>query len=254
MLLAIDIGNTNIEFGVFHDDVLRGQFRLSTNREITSDEVGLLLIQFFSIHGITAKDIEDVLISSVVPQIMYSISNAMRKYLNKTPLVVGENVFPNIENLYDNPKEVGADRLVNAVAAFGAYGGPLVVVDFGTATTFDVVSKTGAYVGGAIYPGLKISLDALFEKTAKLPRVELVPCSSVIGKNTVGSMQGGVLFGYAGAVRNIVRCITAEIGDTPKVIATGGLSRLIGQIEPGLFHAVDRTLTLDGLLMIYKNK
>lgn len=255
MLLAIDIGNTNIEFGVLEGEGVKARFRLGMNRDITSDEIGMFLMQFLTINHIEKGEIADVLITTVVPQVMYSVNNAMRKYLDKTPLIVGENLDCGVENLYDNPREVGADRLVNAVAAFARYGGPLVVVDFGTATTFDVVSKTGAYLGGAIYPGIKISLEALFEKTAKLPRVELVKTDSVIGKNTVGSMQAGVMFGYAGAVGHIVKNISAELGESARVIATGGLSSLISQMEPDMFFAVDRTLTLDGLRMIYeKNK
>lgn len=254
MLLAVDIGNTNIEFGVFEKRELKCRFRLGTNREITSDEIGLFLTQFFVINGISKENIEDVVITTVVPQVMYSVNNAMRKYIGKTPLVVGDNLPCPVQNLYDNPKEVGADRLVNTLAAYSSYGGPLVVVDFGTATTFDVVSKTGAYLGGAIYPGIKISVEALFEKTAKLPRVELVKSDFAIGKNTVGSMQAGILFGYVGAVGNIVRKMGEELGEPPRVIATGGLSRLIGEMQPGLFYAVDRTLTLDGLAIIYEGR
>lgn len=254
MLLAIDIGNTNIEFGVYRQNVSVARFRLGTNRDITSDEIGLFLMQFFSINNIGKNEIDDVIISTVVPQVMYSVNNAMKKYLDKKPLIVGENIFSTIENRYDNPREVGADRLVNAEIAFRKYGGPLVIVDFGTATTFDVVSREGAYLGGSIYPGVKISVGALFEKTAKLPRVELVHVDSVIGRNTVSSLQAGIMFGYVGAVKNIVERICEEIGEPAKVIATGGLARMISEQQPGLFYALDQTLTLDGLCSIYQQQ
>lgn len=252
MLLAIDIGNTNIEFGVYEGEKVQARFRLGTNRDITSDEIGLFLTQFFSINHIAREQIEDIIISTVVPQVMYSVQNAMKKYVGRTPLIVGDNLPCPIENLYDNPREVGADRLVNGVSAFARYGGPLIIVDFGTATTFDVLSKTGAYLGGAIYPGIKISMGALFEKTAKLPRVELVKADSAIGRNTVGSVQAGAMFGYVGAVQGIVEQIRRELGEAARVIATGGLAQLIGQQQPDLFYAIDRTLTLDGLRMIYE--
>lgn len=255
MLLAIDIGNTNIEFGVFEEEESVGRFRLGTNRDATSDEIGLFLTQFFTINHIGRDRIDDIIITSVVPQVMHSVGNAMRKYVGREPLIVGENIFVDIENLYEHPREVGADRLVNTVAAHAKYGGPLVVVDFGTATTFDAVSKSGAYLGGAIYPGVRISMSALFEKTAKLPRVELVETRDVIGKNTVASMQAGVMFGYAGAVRGIVEQMERQLAQGPvRVIGTGGLSSLIGRQSPDLFHAIDRTLTLDGLRLLYHRR
>ncbi|MCI8648853.1 MAG: type III pantothenate kinase [Anaerotruncus sp.] len=251
MLLAIDIGNTNIEFGVFSGKEMIASFRLGTNRDITSDEVGLFTSQFFQESGLDRHDIDDIIIASVVPQVMYSITNAVKKYFyNKVPLVVGDNLpFP-IENLYDNPKDVGADRLVAAIAAYHKYGGPLIVVDFGTATTFDAISQSGQYLGGAIFPGIKISMDALFSNTAKLPRVELVRPDRVIGTNTVTSMQSGAIYGYVGAVKNIVHEMSLELGGNPKVVATGGLAKMVGD-ETNLFIAIDRTLTLDGLYLIY---
>jgi type III pantothenate kinase len=203
------------------------------------------------IHQLNIKQIEDVIITSVVPQVMYSISNAMRKYLKREPLIVGENIKVDILNKYDNPGEVGADRLVNAYAAHRKYKGlPLVIVDFGTATTFDVVDEEGAYLGGLIYPGIKISMEALFNKAAKLPKVELSRPQNVIGKNTVNSMQSGAIYGYVGAVLNIVSCIEEELGRKVDVIATGGLSEFIGK-QAGIFKKIDKTLTLEGLYMIY---
>lgn len=251
MILTIDIGNTNMEFGIFHQGILQANFRLGTNRDITSDEIGLLATQFFNIHKIDPREVRDIIISSVVPQVMYSINNAMRKYFNKEPLIVGENLPIKIENKYDNKKEVGADRLVNSYSAIKKYGTPLIIVDFGTATTFDVVDKSGAYLGGVIYPGIKISMDALFKNAAKLPKVELNQVDSVIGKNTINSMQAGAIYGYIGAVKNIVSAIEDELGEKTKIIATGGLATYIDDFGK-IFEKVDKTLTLDGLRMIYK--
>ena len=252
MLLAIDVGNTNIEFGVLKEGSLLASFRLGTNREITSDEVGLHLLAFFQIHHIKVGEIAEVLITSVVPQINYSMTNAVRKYIGKEALVVGENISIQIENLYDKPEEVGADRLVDALAGYRKYGGPLIVVDFGTATTFDAINAQGAYLGGGIYPGIRISMDALFQKTAKLPRVELVKPDSVIGKNTIHSLQSGAIYGYVGATENIIHELKKVLGEDAKVVATGGFSRLIGQYTKA-FQTVDRHLTLDGLWMIYQD-
>lgn len=252
MLLAIDVGNTNIEFGVYEKSAIKARFRLGTNRDVTSDEIGLFLSQFFMIHHINKERVADIVISSVVPQVMYSMNNAMNKYIGKRPLIVGENLPYGIENRYDNPREVGADRLVNGVSGFRRYGGPLIIVDFGTATTFDAISSDGAYLGGAIYPGIRISMEALFNRTAKLPRVELLDPGHAIGTNTPASIQAGVIHGYVGAVNNIVDGIKTELGGGAKVIGTGGLAALISQNTP-IFHAVDRNLTLDGLNMIYEN-
>lgn len=253
MLLAIDIGNTNMEFGVFKEDRMIGSFRLGTNRDITSDEVGLFTSQFFRENGLERGDVADVIVASVVPQVMHAITSAIRKYFNKTPLVVGDNVTLNIQNRYDEPSAVGTDRLVSAIAAYHKYGGPLIVVDFGTATTFDAVGSDGSYLGGAIYPGIRISMDALFTKTSKLPRVELVRPDRVIGRNTVSSMQAGAVYGYVGAVRNIISEIRSELGKDAAVIATGGLARLVGD-NTDLFAVIDSSLTLDGLLLIYNGQ
>lgn len=250
MLLAIDIGNTNMEFGVFEGDRLLANFRLLTDWNTTSDEVGLPLTQFFFLHGFDPKKMEAAVICSVVPQVMYSVNNAVRKYVGVPTFVIGENLTVPIENRYGQPKEVGADRLVNAYISFVTYGVPLIVVDFGTATTFDAVSADGAYLGGLIYPGVKTSLDALISNTAKLPRVELVMPKQVIGKSSVESMQSGILHGYVGAVKHIISEMEKEMGCTPTVVATGGLSGMIGRIS-GSFSHVDKTLTLKGLQRIY---
>lgn len=191
MLLAIDIGNTNMEFGIFDGERLAGSFRLGTNRDITSDEVGLFTSQFFRENGFDRREIEDVVITSVVPQVMYSISNAVKKYFyGKVPLVAGDNLPFQIENRYEQPKEVGADPAGRGGRRLPQVRRPLIVVDFGTATTFDAVDARGAYLGGAIFPGIRISMEALFTKTAKLPRVELVAPGRVIGRNHRGKPPG----------------------------------------------------------------
>ncbi len=252
MILAIDIGNTNMEFGVYREDKILTSFRVITNREITSDELGLTLMQFFSFNNIERSQIKDVIISSVVPQVMYSVNNAIKKYLDRTALVANVNMPIGIKNCYSNPAEVGTDRLVSSYAAVKKYGGPLIVIDFGTATTFDAINDCGEYLGGAIYPGLKISMEALFSRTAKLPRVEIADPGCVIGKNTVTSMQSGVLFGYVGAVENIVRLMKQDLGMETKVIATGGMASLISRHASSICK-VDRSIILDGLLMIYND-
>lgn len=252
MLFTVDIGNTNMEFGVFENQRLKASFRLATRHDVTSDEVGLSIRQFFQVHDINISIVDDVIIASVVPQVVYSVRNAMRKYLNIKPLMVGENIKVNIVNKYKNPGEVGADRLVNAYGGFRKYGGGLVIVDFGTATTFDVIDKEGAYLGGAIYPGIKISLDALVNKASKLPKVEIESPAHIIGTDTVMSMQAGIVHGYSGAVMNMIHLIEKELGYSSKVIATGGLSRMMGE-QTKMFQQIDRSLTLDSLCMIYED-
>lgn len=252
MLLAIDIGNTNMEFGIFCDGKLTANFRLVTNRHITSDEIGLLMRNFFEIQGILFTEIHQVVIASVVPQVMFSVSNAMRKYLSLEPLVIGENYEVPIENFYFNPKEVGVDRLVNAYAAYRSYGGPLIIVDYGTATTFDIVSEQGAYEGGCIFPGIKISMEALTQNAAKLPRVELVAPSQVIAKDTVSSMQAGAICGFVGASVYTITQIRKELGCDATVVATGGLASLIQQ-NTDIIDYVDKSLTLRGIYEIWKD-
>lgn len=251
MVFVVDVGNTNMEFGVFEQGKLCQSFRLVTRRDITSDEVGLQIRTFFSIHGLRPEDVEDVVITNVVPQVMYSMKNAFRKYLGKEPLVVQENLEIPIVNRYSNPAEVGADRLVNSFAALRKYGAPLIVVDFGTATTFDVIDPSGAYLGGSIYPGIKVSLDALVGNTSKLPRVEIEPPAKVVGDNTVSSIQSGIVYGYCGAVIHMLKLIRQELGVEAKAVATGGLSGMIGR-QTGVFAAIDKSLTLDGLELIYR--
>ena len=251
MLLVIDIGNTNMEFGLFEGEELLYSFRLGTRHDLTSDEIGLSVRQYFGVQGLSPKQLEDVVVTSVVPQVMHAMINAVRKYLEKEPLVVGTDIQINLPNRYQNPHEVGTDRLVGALGAFRTYGGPLVVVDFGTATTFNAIDRDGGYLGGAIMPGIRISMKALFERTAKLPRVELEDPGVVIGKTTVQSMQAGVFYGYSGAVMNIAGLMKEELGQDTKVFVTGGLSGMLSKGVAGI-DAIDKSLTLTGLRYAYE--
>ena len=251
MILAVDVGNTNITMGIFDGDELVFNWRIITVGDRSSDETGLLILRFFEYAKVEVSQINDVIISSVVPPVMYALELAIRKYIGKEPIVVGASTRTGIINMYDNPKEVGADRIVNAVAALAIYGGPIIIVDFGTATTFCAVGKYGEYMGGVICAGIKISMDALFARAAKLPRVDITKPTAVIGKNTVESMQSGAVYGYAGQVDYIVDKMKSEIGGDVKVIATGGLARLIAE-EAKSIQEIDRRLTLKGLNIIYK--
>lgn len=253
MILVIDIGNTTIEFGIYDNEKLIGVFRLGSKRDISSDEVGLFASQFFEHRHISMCGVNAVVISSVVPQLNYSVTSAIKKYFGLEPYIIGENLICDIPNLYENPKDVGADRLVDAYAAIKKYGAPLIIVDFGTATTCDAVSEKGEYLGGIIYPGIKISMDALYEKASKLPKIEIVKPDSVIGKNTVASMQSGAYLGYLGAIEKMVDCIKKELGNGTRVIATGGFSRLF-EGEQGLFDYIDQRLPLEGIRMVYESR
>ena len=251
MILVIDIGNTTMEFGIYEEDSLAGVFRLGSKRDITSDEVGLFVTQYFEYKKISVENVTDVIISSVVPQLNYSVSSAVKKYFDREPLVIGENIFCNMPNLYENPKEVGADRIVDSYAAFKKYGGPLIIVDFGTATTCEAVSEKGEYLGGIIYPGIKTSMDALYEKAAKLPKIEILKPAFALGKNTVSSMQSGAYYGYLGAIEKMVKNLKDCVGENAKVVATGGFARLFS--EENLFDYVDQRLTLEGIKMVYED-
>jgi len=251
MLLTIDIGNTNIVFGVYRDDELITNWRMSTDRNITADELGMFLRQMLVYDRLSFEDIKDLIISSVVPPIMYAMQHMVQKYFSKEAMVVGPGIKTGMKILYDNPKQVGADRIVNGVAAFKKYGGPLVVVDFGTATTFCAINDKMEYLGGAIAPGIKISSEALFEKAAKLPRVELAIPRSIIAKSTTESMQSGIINGTVGLVDHMVSLFKEEMGrEDVKVVATGGLSSLIFSLSREI-QVVDKFLTLDGLKIIY---
>ncbi|MCM3631346.1 type III pantothenate kinase [Paenibacillus glycanilyticus] len=251
MILVIDVGNTNIVLGVYNGKDLLHHWRLSTNRSATVDEYGMNIHNLFHYAGIRMEQIEGVIISSVVPPLMRALEQLCMKYLRKTPLVVGPGVKTGLNIRYENPREVGADRIVNSVAGIVKYGAPLIVVDFGTATTFDYIDASGSYLGGAIVPGIGISTEALYQRAAKLPRIELVKPKSVIGRNPVTSMQAGIIYGYAGQVDGIVNRIRKEFQVSPRVVATGGLAELIST-ESETIEEVDPLLTLEGLRIIYE--
>lgn len=254
MLLVIDVGNTNIVFGVYDEENLIYDWRIATEKNRTSDEYGLLFEQIFRYHGLEPNEVSDVIISSVVPTLMHTLPVAFIKYFNRTPLVVGPGVKTGMNIRYDNPREVGADRIVNGVAGFEKYGGPLIIVDIGTAITFDVISREGEYLGGAIAPGIKISTEALFMRTAKLPKVEIAKPDNVIGRNTVNSIQSGIVYGYIGMIDYIIERIIDELGEEVggvKVISTGGFSSMIAS-ESRYIEKIDKLITLEGLRTIYE--
>jgi len=251
MITVFDVGNTNTVIGVYEKDKLLTHWRIRTDSQKTSDEYGIMMSSLFGYEGLSLRSVSGVVISSVVPTLMMELDAMSERYFGCQPLVVGPGVKNGLAIKYDNPREVGADRVVNAVAAFGKYGGPLIIVDFGTATTFCVVSMAGEYLGGAIAPGIKISTEALVNRASKLPRVELSVPKSVIGKNTVMSMQVGIMYGFVGQVEGIISRMKREINGNPKVIATGGLAPLIAG-ETDQIDIIDEFLTLEGLRMIYE--
>ena len=257
MLLAFDVGNTNIVLGVFKDGKLITNWRLETDNRKSADEYGMIINQLFRYEGLDPSEISDVIIATVVPSILYTLQHLSMKYFSRKAIVIGPGIRTGLIIKYDNPKQVGADRIVNAAAAIEKYGGPLIIIDLGTATTFCAVTDKGEYLGGTIAPGLKISSDALFEKTAKLPRVELEEPGCVICKNTNSSMQSGLVYGHMGMVDFIVRKMKEELREycgtdkDPTVIATGGLAALI---DNGIdcIDYVDKMLTLEGLEVLYR--
>lgn len=259
MILLVDAGNTNIVLGVHDGNEYIASWRISTDAKKTSDEYSIQVMELFHFSGIDHKKIDGVIVSSVVPNIMHSLENMLRKCFCHEPIIVGPGIKTGINIKYDNPKEVGADRIVNAVAAHEIYKKPVIIIDFGTATTFCAVKANGDYLGGCICPGIRISSDALFERAAKLPRVELEVPKNIICKNTISSMQSGILFGYIGQVEYIVKKMKQEmkksnLTEEPFVIATGGLANLIAK-ETDSIDKVDSELTLEGLKILYeKNK
>lgn len=253
MLLAIDVGNTNIALGVFKDGVLIADWRIRTQLGRTADEYGMLLNELFEYKGLCFKDIKGIAISNVVPPMMTDLITTCRKFFGLDPYVVDPEKESVIKIHYEPKADVGADRVVNALAAFVLYGGPAIVVDFGTATTFDAISAAGEYMGGAIAPGIGISLEALFRAASRLPRIDLVRPPAAIGSTTETSIQAGVLFGFAGQVDEMVRRFKRELGEEAKVIATGGLAELIAP-ETQTVQIVNRLLTLEGLRLTWERQ
>lgn len=251
MLLVIDVGNTNIVLGVFQGEELLDHWRLSTERLRTTDEYGVLIRNLFYLNGVNADAIDAIIISSVVPPVMPTLERMCQRYFGLVPLVIGPGVKTGMDIKYDNPREVGADRIVNAVGAYHKYGGPVIIIDFGTATTFCAVDKKGNYLGGAICPGIGISTEALVQRTAKLPRIEIKRTPRVICRNTVESMQAGVFYGFVGQVDGLISRIRKELGATAKVVATGGLAVVIAPATKSI-DVVEPLLTLEGLRVIYE--
>jgi type III pantothenate kinase len=251
-VMAVDIGNTNTVIGIFEGARFLAHWRIATDRARLADEHAMLLQALFDHARLPWDSLGGTIIASVVPPLTGIWTDVCQRYLHISPLVVSEGVEVGVRILTEHPAEVGVDRVVNSLAAFRRYGGPCIVIDFGTATTFDIVSSQGDYLGGAIAPGLGIAAEALTSRTAKLPRIELEPPPHAIGKNTRHAMQSGLMFGYAGLVEGLVRRIQAELPDGPaKVIATGGLAEVIARLTPTI-EAVDPWLTLEGLRLIYE--
>ncbi len=250
MLLVIDVGNSHTVIGLYDGDKLLHDWRVRTVVNHTIDEYGMLIMSLYETVNVNSKTVRDIIISCVVPTMLNVLEPLCRKYFKIKPLIVGPGIKTGMPIHYDNPKEVGADRIVNAVAAFEKYKDHLIIVDFGTATTFDYISKNGEYMGGCIAPGMTISTEALFERASKLPRVELSKPSKLIARDTVSSMQAGIMWGYAGLVDGIVNRIKKEINCNPTVIATGGLAQIIAA-ETETIDKVEEMLTLEGLRIIY---
>jgi type III pantothenate kinase len=251
MILVIDVGNTNIVLGVYERDRLIRHWRITTHKQQTEDEYGLMISGLFRQAGLSPSDVEGIMISSVVPSLMFALERMCTKYFGKEPLIVGPGLKTGLPIHYENPKEVGADRIVNAVAAVAEYHPPLIIVDFGTATTFCYIDEKGQYLGGAIAPGIQISTEALYHYASKLPRIDLKYPGRVIGRNTVEAMQSGILFGYVGLVDGVVARMMEDRQETSTVIATGGLADLIGKHSAYIQH-IDPFLTLKGLYLLYQ--
>lgn len=252
MLLVIDIGNTNITIGIYRNDELLKSFRMTTKMERTSDEYGVVLLNFVSMAQIKIEDINAVIISSVVPKMMHSFNNAILRYIKKEPLIVGAGIKTGVSIRTDNPKEVGSDRIVDIAGVIAEYGGNCIVIDFGTATTYDYVNAKKEFIGGVTAPGIMISANALWNQAAKLPEIEIKKPKNILAKNTVSSMQAGIVYGYIGQCEYIINKMKEEIGlDDIKVIATGGLGSIIFS-ETDLIDYYDPELTFKGLKAIYK--
>ncbi len=252
MLLTIDVGNTNITLGLFQQKKIFATFRITTRNNKTSDEYGSLILDILTARGIPVEGIEDVIISSVVPKIMYSLTSGIIKYLGVEPTVVGIGTRTGIKINRTDPREVGSDRIVDAVAAYELYGGPCIVIDFGTATTYDLIGPEGTFEAGVTSPGIRISAKALWNETAKLPEVEILKPKSILGKDTITSMQAGIVYGYIGQTEYIVRHMKEEcVFSDVKVIATGGMGRIIYE-NTDCIDVYDSELTLQGMRLIYE--
>ena len=254
MIFVIDVGNTNMTLGVYEGEELKATFRMMTKTPRTSDEYGVMLTTLLTTKGITTDMIEGCIVASVVPDVMHSLTGGILRYVGVKPLIVGPGVKTGIRIVTENPRAIGADRIVDAVAAYEKYGGPVIVIDFGTATTYDVVSADGVFQGGVISPGIRTSARALWGGAAMLPEIEIKKPASIIAKETVSSMQGGLVFGYIGQTEYIIKKIKEAGYEDAKVIATGGLGSILIS-ETDMIDIYDPDLTLDGLRMIYeKNK
>ena len=255
MLLVIDVGNTNITIGVYEGKDIKGRFRMTTKLPRTSDEYGTLLVELIERQGFKVSDIKGVIIATVVPNVMYSLTSSIVKYFGQEALIVGPGTKTGIRIDTTNPKEIGPDRIVDAVAAYELYGGPILVLDFGTATTYDLVTAEGHFTAGITAPGIRISAKALWEGTAKLPEIEIVKPSTILAQDTITSMQAGLMYGQIGQTEYIIKQVRKESGyDDLKVVATGGLGRIISD-ETELIDEYNGDLTLEGLRIIYgKNR
>lgn len=257
MLLVIDVGNTNIVFGVYSNDELIFDWRTSSDKRKTSDEYGLIFKDFFEFAKLDISGLEDIIIASVVPNLMHTISAACLRYLGKKPIMVTHDIDLGIKNMYRNPSEVGADRLVTSAAAYYKYGGPTIIIDIGTAITLDFINEQGEYIGGIIAPGIEIAADALFDRTAKLPKIDIAIPKEVIGKSTRESMQSGLVFGFIGLIDSLIELVLESENLTEndaKIIGTGGFAALISS-NSKYIQLVDKMLTMEGLKLIYdRNK
>ncbi|MEE8419066.1 MAG: type III pantothenate kinase [Dehalococcoidales bacterium] len=251
MLLTIDIGNTNITYGVFEGEQLRATWRMATNINRMADEYAALLLNLLQHREIKTSDIKDIAIGSVVPPLTTAFTDISLRYFQTTPLIIVAGVKTGVRIHFDNPKEVGPDRIANAAAAHHLYTGPVIVIDFGTATTFDTVSREGDWMGGAIAPGIAVASEALYARTASLPRVELLHPERAIGTDTVSAMQSGIVFGYAGLIEGVVTRIQQELGEKATVVATGGYASLMSE-ETSVIDSVNPDITLIGLRLIYE--
>lgn len=255
MILVIDVGNTNITLGVYEGDTLKTTFRIMSKMPRTSDEYGVLISDLLHSNQIDKADIEGTIIASVVPNVMHALTGAIVRYIGNTPLIVGPGIKTGIKIITENPREIGSDRIVDAVAAYEKYGGPVLVIDFGTATTYDYVTADGSFAAGITAPGIRTSAKALWEDTAKLPEIEIMKPKSILAQETISSMQAGLVYGQIGQTEYIIRKVKEETGlKDLKVVVTGGLGRIISD-ETELIDIYDSSLTLDGLRIIYsKNR